>query len=182
MPVYAYLILDSGFLVWFLPFVLTGWSRKSPARRDARARWGIGLQTVGYATLWLGPFWSRPLPHWRVAAEVLFLALGCLLSWTSAGTLGRHLRLDAALDTDHRLIRAGAYRFVRHPIYASMLCMLLANGAMVATPLRFALGLAFFLAGTEIRVHVEDALLAERFGEEFQQYRRSTPAYVPLVR
>ena len=37
-------------------------------------------------------------------------------------------------------------------------------------------------AGTEIRVWVEDRLLADRFGEEFREYRRSTSAYIPLLR
>jgi protein-S-isoprenylcysteine O-methyltransferase Ste14 len=42
--------------------------------------------------------------------------------------------------------------------------------------------LALFIAGTEIRVRLEDKLLAERFGDEFRDYRRSTPAYIPLIR
>jgi protein-S-isoprenylcysteine O-methyltransferase Ste14 len=53
---------------------------------------------------------------------------------------------------------------------------------MVATPVTFALALALFLAGTEIRVRVEDRLLASRFGEEFAEYRKTTRAYVPGVR
>jgi protein-S-isoprenylcysteine O-methyltransferase Ste14 len=31
-------------------------------------------------------------------------------------------------------------------------------------------------------VHAEDGLLATRFGEEFHQYKRTTPAYLPFVR
>jgi len=39
-----------------------------------------------------------------------------------------------------------------------------------------------FLVGTEIRVRIEDRLLAERFGEMFAQYQNSTRAYLPLIR
>jgi protein-S-isoprenylcysteine O-methyltransferase Ste14 len=39
-----------------------------------------------------------------------------------------------------------------------------------------------FVMGTEIRVRVEDELLAARFGEQFLAYRRSVPAYVPFLR
>jgi protein-S-isoprenylcysteine O-methyltransferase Ste14 len=40
----------------------------------------------------------------------------------------------------------------------------------------------FFVAGTEIRLRAEEGLLAERFLGEFAAYRRSTWAYIPLIR
>ena len=38
------------------------------------------------------------------------------------------------------------------------------------------------IIGTEIRVRVEDGLLAARFGEQFRAWQNSVPAYIPLVR
>jgi protein-S-isoprenylcysteine O-methyltransferase Ste14 len=37
------------------------------------------------------------------------------------------------------------------------------------------------LIGTEIRVRIEDGLLASRFGKQFDQYQRSTAAYIPWI-
>jgi protein-S-isoprenylcysteine O-methyltransferase Ste14 len=182
LPVYAYAILIVGFAAWFLPFPLAGWSRKSPQKRDSRWRWGLLLEVAGYVILGQGPFWSRPLPSWRLGLSLLFLALASLLSWTATRALGRYLRFEAAIDEGHQLIRSGPYRVVRHPIYASMLCLFLGVGFMVASPMHFVLGLVFFIAGTEIRVRIEDRLLADRFGEEFLEYRRSTSAYIPVIR
>jgi protein-S-isoprenylcysteine O-methyltransferase Ste14 len=63
-----------------------------------------------------------------------------------------------------------------------MLCVLLATG-FVVTPLPlFLLAIVVFLIGTEIRVRIEDKLLASQFGEKFQQYQRSVPAYIPFVK
>ena len=42
--------------------------------------------------------------------------------------------------------------------------------------------LMFIIMGTEIRVRMEDELLASRFGAQFDEYKASTPAYIPLVR
>jgi protein-S-isoprenylcysteine O-methyltransferase Ste14 len=104
------------------------------------------------------------------------------LSWASIRNLGPQWRLDAGLNADHQLVRTGPYRFVRHPIYASMFAMLLATGFVVASwPLLLA-AIVIFLIGTEIRVRIEDALLASRFGDQFHTYERSVPAYIPLVR
>ena len=182
LPIYAYGILAAGFVAWFLPFPLAGWSRKSPQKRDSRWRWGLLMEFIGYVMLWQGPFWTRPLTPSRLILSVLFFALASLLSWTATRALGRHLRFEAAVDTDHQLIRSGPYRVVRHPIYASMLCLMLGMGFLLATPLQFAAAMVLFLAGTEIRIWVEDRLLADRFGEEFLDYRRSTAAYIPWLR
>jgi protein-S-isoprenylcysteine O-methyltransferase Ste14 len=80
------------------------------------------------------------------------------------------------------LIRSGPYRFVRNPIYTSMLCVLLAT-ALLITPLwLFVAALAVFLIGTTIRIRAEEKLLAGRFGEQFSAYRRSVSRLVPFVR
>jgi protein-S-isoprenylcysteine O-methyltransferase Ste14 len=41
---------------------------------------------------------------------------------------------------------------------------------------------SLFVAGMEIRIHAEDALLADRFGEAFEKYRATVGAYIPFLR
>jgi protein-S-isoprenylcysteine O-methyltransferase Ste14 len=181
MPIYGYVILAVGWVLWFLPFPLTGWSAAIPVKSDRRARWGILLEVVGYSLLWQGPFWMTRPSSLRIGLSIVMLVLAALLSWTSTRALGPHLRFDAALSVDHRLVRSGPYRVVRHPVYASMLCLLLGTGFMVAGPWWFVAAVLVFVVGTEIRVRVEDGLLAARFGEEFREYQRSVPAYIPFL-
>jgi protein-S-isoprenylcysteine O-methyltransferase Ste14 len=182
VPVYAYILVVAATILWFLPFALARWNRKSPQIQDRRARWGMLLEVVGYTLVWQGHFWLRPLLVCRLAVSIFFFVLASVLSWKSARALGRHLRIDAALDADHELVRTGPYRYVRHPIYASFLCLLLGTAIIIAPPLLFVLGLVIFLAGTEMRVRIEDGLLAAHFGDQFRDYRHSTRAYIPFVR
>jgi protein-S-isoprenylcysteine O-methyltransferase Ste14 len=53
---------------------------------------------------------------------------------------------------------------------------------MAASLTLFVIATAVFLVGTEIRVRAEDRLLERQFGEQFRRYRRSTSAYIPLLR
>lgn len=182
LPLYAVAVLYAGLFVWLLPFILTGWSKKQPQKRDARWRWGIALEVAAYILLWFSHRGAVTVPALRMAVAVFCFVLASLISWTATRSLGRFLRFEAALDTDHQLIRSGPYRIVRHPIYASMLCMFFGMAAIAATPLWFAVALALFLAGTEIRVRVEDRLLAAHFGDQFRDYQRITRAYIPLLR
>jgi len=73
-------------------------------------------------------------------------------------------RFDAGLNADHELVTSGAYRFVGHLIYASMPCLLLGARFMVAPFVVFAISIVIFIVGTEIRVRIEDNLLARASG------------------
>ena len=149
---------------------------------DRRARWGVLLEAVGYTLLWLSDFWNRSLAVWQLMLAIVLLVLAVTMSFEAAAALGSQLRIDASLSTDHRLIRSGPYRWVRHPVYSSFLCLLIGTGLLLAPLWLMALGVAVFLCGTEIRVRVEDAMLAARFGQEFEQYRSAVSAYLPGLR
>src|SRR5260370_36808699 len=132
MPLHAYLILAAGWLLWFAPFPLNRWNFKTPATIDHRARWGIALELVAYSLLWQTNFWTRSPGAWRIALSILFLSLASILSWTGVRTLGGHLRVDAALSSDHQVVRAGPYQVVLHPISSSMCCILLGTAVLTA--------------------------------------------------
>jgi protein-S-isoprenylcysteine O-methyltransferase Ste14 len=178
-----YAVLGVGWLVWLAPFFLRRPQDSVSAQTiDRRARWGMALQGASYALAWQGQFWTRALASWQIALGVLLLAAAAGLSWTGVRALGRQWRVDAGLNPDHALVRSGPYRLVRHPIYSSMFCLLLGTGTLVS-PLSWLLAsVAVFVVGTEIRVRVEDALLASRFGPAFSAFQRAVPAYVPFIR
>jgi protein-S-isoprenylcysteine O-methyltransferase Ste14 len=147
------------------------------------SRWGIGLEVVAFALTWM---YIRPVGFEKSTVSLLISMIlfppAVLLVWAATRHLGKQWRYEAALSEDHELIQTGPYAFVRHPIYTSMLCMLLATGAAWSWWPLFTAGVIFFLAGNEIRVRAEDRLLSERFGASFQAYRSRVSAYIPFIR
>ena len=182
MRSYSYAVLAAGCLIWVTPFLIARRKSTAPMNLDRRARWGMVLQGIAYALLWQGHFWSTVVPTWRFALSVIFLGLAGLLSWTGTRALGQQWRFDAGLSADHELVTIGPYRFIRHPIYCSMLCLALGIGFMVTPWPLLLLSTILLIIGTEIRVRIEDRLLASRFGERFRQYQQCVPAYVPFMR
>jgi protein-S-isoprenylcysteine O-methyltransferase Ste14 len=182
MPAYAYAILAAGWLLWLTPFLLAKGNTRPAEKLDRRARWGILLVAIAYSILWQNHFWERPLQIWRAMLSIFIFVLGGILSWTGSRALGRQWRIDAGLNPDHELVTSGPYRVVRHPIYTSMLCVLIGTGCLITPPTALLLSMLVFIAGTEIRVRIEEKLLASRFGERFQEYRRNVSAYIPFVR
>jgi protein-S-isoprenylcysteine O-methyltransferase Ste14 len=181
MPGYAYLLVATGAIVWFVPFV-PAHQKTGPAKVvNRRSRWGVLLQLAAYTLLWQGHFWTRSLPAWRTLVSIALFAVASALSWSSSHALRAQLRVDAGLGADHRLVRSGPYSLIRHPIYTSMLVVLCATAVIITPWPLFLASLVLFVAGTEVRVRTEEKLLASRFGVEFQDYKRAVPAYVPFL-
>lgn len=155
----------------------------SQRRADNRSMAGMLLEVVAFATLCLfrrGATEHVPEMLLWLAAPLALLAV--LVAALGARSLGREFRMQAVVTEDHQLVTNGPFSVVRHPIYASLLALLLATGITIAQWPALAASVAVFLVGTEIRVYVEDALLARRFGAEFDAYRKRTAAYIPFVR
>jgi len=118
----------------------------------------------------------------RLVVTALAAPFGVMVMWAAVAHLGRQFRINAGLYADHELVCTGPYAVVRHPIYASMLLMLIATAALLTRPEWAIAAVVLFLIGTEIRVRTEDRLLASRFGDRFAAYRRKVAAYIPFVR
>jgi protein-S-isoprenylcysteine O-methyltransferase Ste14 len=171
--------------VWWYPPLFRAPHRQKRASITAPWRsWaGITLEMLGYAAALVFRLPSSDPPGTlRLIAAMIPGPIAVALMWSAVSHLGRHWRLQAGLYEDHQLVRTGAYSVVRHPIYASMLAMLIAMLLLQASWVGMAVSLALFLAGTELRVRTEEQLLAARFPGEFGAYRRQVPAYIPFVR
>ena len=169
-------------LLWVFPFLLA--RRKQTSDRKSviapEARIGIALQAIAFFLAWFRTVRSEPAA--LLIAAMILAPLSAGLAASAVSHLGKQWRIQAGVYSDHELIRSGPYAFVRHPIYASMLGMLVATGfIMTWWPVVIAAA-AIFIIGIEIRIRAEEKLLRSRFGESFEAYRASVPAYIPFVR
>ena len=135
---------------FFLPFFLfTRRTGEKPVATAKSARWGIALQFCGFLLVYLHSpaFWRSPIEPWRVALSLVFAILSWLFSWTAPRHLGRQWRVNAGLNADHELVQTGPYRIVRHPIYASMLCLMISACFSCGEWPRWPVALALFIVG-----------------------------------
>lgn len=101
-------------------------------------------------------------------------------------SLGTNFSLDAELLRDQTVTNRGFYRLVTHPAYSGVAQALL--GAGLASGWIVALAFSVSIVGPLglRRARYEEALLIERFGEEYERYassigwRRIVPAFIPL--
>jgi protein-S-isoprenylcysteine O-methyltransferase Ste14 len=112
---------------------------------------------------------------------VVFLFAGTAIRWTAIYTLGKYFTGTVLIRDDHRLIRSGLYKHLRHPAYAGALLAHLGLGLSFSN--WFSLGLSSipFLVAALYRMHVEERALRDVFGEAYLGYSRSTRRLIPKL-
>ena len=124
----------------------------------------------------VGEFEADWLPL-RVVGLTIGLAGAILLGWASV-LLGRLMLHEAAVRADHALIETGPYRFVRHPVYAGYLALLLGSG-VASLNVCLLLLWPFSLLGILIQAATEEQILRARFGQDYERYVERTGWLVP---
>lgn len=118
--------------------------------------------------------------HYLVAVGAVVQAAFLLLAVWARLHLGRNWSGAVRIGVDHELVRTGPYRLLRHPIYTAMLGMSLGT-AISSSQYHALLGLVLLLFAYLRKTRMEEQILAQTFGAEYEAYRRDSWALVPLV-
>ncbi|HWB83768.1 MAG TPA: isoprenylcysteine carboxylmethyltransferase family protein [Bryobacteraceae bacterium] len=185
MRALAWVQLAVLYIVWWYPFIFRAPHRqKRPSVTvPGPSRIGLLLETVALFVAWI--FQISQAPRTGAVYLLISLAVGViavLLAWGAVSHLGRQFRLQAGLYQDHELVQTGPYGVVRHPIYSSLLALMVSTMILVTQWKWAIVAVVIFVVGTEIRVHTEEKLLASRFSEKFAAYKKRVPAYLPPIR
>jgi protein-S-isoprenylcysteine O-methyltransferase Ste14 len=92
--------------------------------------------------------------------------------------MGKSWRIGIDPREKTQLVFTGAFRFVRHPIYA--LSILLITGTLATTPTLTMLGIALLhIVLLQIEARREEAYLLEKHGETYAEYCKRVGRFVP---
>ncbi len=127
---------------------------------------------------------GRPIPS--PAFDLRFLAGTALLLAGAAGYLwcawefamtGRGT--PAPIDPPRHLVARGPYRLVRNPMYVSVLCTVVGWAVYLNSTALLAYAGALWAVLHVFVVFVEEPSLRRRFGDSYEQYRRTVRRWVP---
>ncbi|MBE9117305.1 isoprenylcysteine carboxylmethyltransferase family protein [Lusitaniella coriacea LEGE 07157] len=118
--------------------------------------------------------------QWLGAAAIALILIAILLSQIAIRTIGKFFdRLS--IKPDHRLVTHGIYRSIRHPIYTSYILLFVGWCTMLQSPVSFGLLFIVCVVWFGNRITIEEEMLIERFGEEYQSYCKNTKRLFPYL-
>jgi protein-S-isoprenylcysteine O-methyltransferase Ste14 len=181
-----------GVIAWFV--IRYPYARK--ARRTATLRavgWSrerilLAVATIGLfiiPVLWLATGWPRALNYDLNYASVVVGALLYVASlWLfrrSHKDLGRQWSASLEIRESHQIVRAGVYRRIRHPMYASFWLWALAQAFLLPNAAAALSGLIAIAILFFTRIDFEERMLTEAFGDDYRAYMRETKRIIPGI-
>jgi protein-S-isoprenylcysteine O-methyltransferase Ste14 len=166
--------IGSVLLIWF------SWTVSLRARRyHGIARFfafeSILLLFLLNIRFWfLEPFSLVHILAWLCLVLSLFLAVHGLYLLMKIG------RPDGQLENTTRLVVRGAYKFIRHPLYASIAFLGLGIFLKRVTVLTSVLA-GVVLVSVYLTAKIEEREMLAKFGNEYAAYRTKTKMFVPFV-
>lgn len=128
------------------------------------------------------PFLPRQLLSWGLLLLSIFLVLGGLFLLKKFGGRQRQpiQAENFAFENTGQLVSRGIFRYIRHPMYSSLL--LLAWGAFFkhVTPLTLA-AVLLTTALLVVTAKVEERECLRFFGQEYRHYQRGTKMFIPFI-
>ncbi|WP_415880349.1 methyltransferase family protein [Methylomonas sp. TEB] len=152
-------------------------------RRSQRILWISILASLAVA------FWFKSLA-WapiridylpRQALAMLLFASGLYLRYAAVMKLGRFFTTNVLIQQEHRLIKEGPYRWLRHPAYTGLLIALFAAGVAMGDFIALALLLMPTAWAFILRIEIEERMLLAEFGAVYADFCLSTWRLLPWI-
>lgn len=173
-------ILIVIFIVGTIAISIFTWQFSVKAKRLHGIPRFFAFESILLLVLLNSPVWfENPLEwnqivSWSLLTVSLFLAIQAFILLYIIG------KPQGDFENTTKIVIVGAYRYIRHPLYASLLW--LGTGVFVKniTFITAALALINFLALIATATQEENEMLG-RFGEEYTTYRQKTKMFIPFV-
>lgn len=192
----GWFLLISG-LVYFFGVIIVYWIRRRRFWRpqskgeiikeenNDRSFWLIVIGMI--SAFYLPPIEYLFLPaillrvEWMQATGLTLIVLGSAIFIWARRTLGKFYSGHVSVIEGQLLVQSGPYRFIRHPAYAGYILIALGLSLGYSSIAGLAAILFLLLPSVIYRIGVEDKLLAEHFGAQFNEYAVKVARLIPGI-
>jgi protein-S-isoprenylcysteine O-methyltransferase Ste14 len=112
----------------------------------------------------------------------MILLVICLIVFQrSHADLDRQFSHTLIMKNNHKLIKTGIYRYVRHPMYSVALLGWLVNALLMPNYVSVCSFTVALMILFNIRIPEEEKMLVSEFGEEYKKYMHETCGLIPFI-
>ena len=126
-------------------------------------------------------FAEYPLGTGPLVVGAMCLVIGLWLFYRSHADLGTNWSITLEVREHHRLITQGVYRRIRHPMYLALALYSIGLALVIPNWVAGPSNLVAFSILCALRIHAEERMMLEEFGDEYAAYSERTKRLIPRV-
>ena len=107
--------------------------------------------------------------------------IGLSYAIIAVATLKSNYSSTLVTRQDHKLIKHGVYRYSRHPVYLGVLVAIIIGIPVFSWSIQGFIALLILVPIVLNRIKMEEGLLIEEFGNEYDDYKKSTKKLIPFM-
>ncbi len=112
---------------------------------------------------------------------MICVVIGLWLFYKSHADLGKNWSITLQVREQHRLITQGVHCRIRHPMYSALVLYSVGQALVIPNWIAGPSNLVAFAILFSLRVHAEEQMMSEAFGDEYAAYAARTKRLVPGV-
>lgn len=113
--------------------------------------------------------------------SLLIMLSGITIRITAAITLGRFYTRTLRKTDNHVIVSNGLYKYIRHPGYLGTMLVFWGAGLAVGNVISLSIITILILIAYLYRIKVEEKMLNDIFGDQYQIYAKRTKRLLPFI-
>ena len=126
-------------------------------------------------------FAEYPLSLGPLVIGVVCFVIGLWLFYRSHTDLGTNWSITLEVRERHRLITQGVYRRIRHPMYLALVLYSIGHALVIPNWVAGPSNLIAFTILFALRLHAEEQMMADEFGNDYVAYSERTKRLLPGI-
>jgi protein-S-isoprenylcysteine O-methyltransferase Ste14 len=140
----------------------------------------FAFESILLLVLFNMPVWFREPHSWNQLISWIFLFISIVFAVFSFFLLRVVGKPEGDLENTSKLVTVGLYRFIRHPLYASLLFLgtgVFFKNILITTSLFAIVNITALIATAK----EEEKEMIEKFGNEYIAYMQKTRMFIPFL-
>lgn len=145
------------------------------------------IAVAGFLSVWITIIdWAYLPESWWISNNLsyiglILLATGATLRIWAVAALGIYFDSKARVLQEHRLIRGGPFRIIRHPCYLGSILIFIGSAVFLNSLLGILASCLLMVGAYRKRIEVEEALLMKKFPQEYPDLADTSWKLFPFI-
>jgi protein-S-isoprenylcysteine O-methyltransferase Ste14 len=175
------------FCIIVIQRILETFSRREKETGKIYQKWTFTIYFISHVIVSTGTileflFLNRDINFMVTIVGIVLYLCGLIIRNWAIRSLGKFWSIHIEIRKNHKMIKMGPYKYMRHPAYLSILCEIWGLPLIMNAYFTFIFAAVIYIPITIVMIYYEEKQSLKIFGPKYMAYQREVGALFPRMR